>query len=526
LIVGVIAQWAASTFWGRICVGIKSATKYKIGLLIIVLIVLGKTSGLLKDVLITYYHGVSLVTDAFFIAASISSLLYAAIYSSISVLVIPLYSRLRANDLRVESDKVLSSVLSFYFLISVGFAVFTFQTAPELVDLFANAMSSDTRELAVDYLSIMSVTFILSPVVGFYNAVQVVNKSVVPTYLAPIVNNVVFSMGLVLFSSAIDFYKVLILGVLAWLVLIFVNYYKVRWSYSYRRPSYFNLINNKVFLIVMPAILSFYIEQANNFVAIYFSTRLETGSVSILSYANKLNLVLLSVFVVILTTLIFPKIADDVTKGKKDELSQSILNYLRPIIVLGFPVVFLMSFYSKNIVSLLFQRGSFDGEDVIKVSAVFGVAVLGLVLSLIRDVMNRVYFAHEDSLTPMVLSLLSLFVNAILCFQWYQDYALVGLVFAGAVSILFNCFMLLLLGQRRLECNLILPLLNKVFFCSIGLLLAGSLLSWANAFYPAYWIFTSMLFLFVYFVLLYCFRVKEVLFVCDYMGNQLRRFKR
>ena len=52
-------------------------------IILIVLLVLGKATGFLKDLGITYFFGISETTDAFFIATYIASLLYIAVYASI-----------------------------------------------------------------------------------------------------------------------------------------------------------------------------------------------------------------------------------------------------------------------------------------------------------------------------------------------------------------------------------------------------------------------------------------------------------
>ena len=267
--------------------------------LILSLILLGKLSGFLKDVLITFYHGISVVTDAYFLSSSISSMLYMAIYAAIPVLVVPLYSRLVMNELISRINRDLSAALSFFFLVSICVAFFVFGSAHYLVILFSGTVDEQVNKLAVNYLSIMALTFGLSTLVSFFNSIQTVNKVVIPSYAVPIVNNSVFCMGLYFFSSAADFDKILMLGILAWIILLVINYLISRKSFSFQRSAAFSLFSYRKFILLfLPAVIAFYIEQINGFVGIYFASELGVGAISVFAYSNKLNMIFLSVFLV------------------------------------------------------------------------------------------------------------------------------------------------------------------------------------------------------------------------------------
>ncbi|WP_137885660.1 murein biosynthesis integral membrane protein MurJ [Pseudomonas sp. 2FE] len=499
-------------------------SKYWKWFLIVGLIVLGKLSGFLKDVMITFYHGVSPITDAYFLSGSIASLLYMAVYSSIPVLVVPLYSRLRTSELRVAVDKNLTAALSFFLAFSLALAAFVLCAAPYLVDLFAGSVEGGVRGLAIDYLSIMSVTFALSTVVAFYNSVQTVNNSAVPSYVVPVVNNSFFCIGLVLFSAGNDFYKILVLGIFAWLALLFMNYRTVRPWFSLYPKSFFAFFKDKSFLLLLlPAAISFYIEQANGFVGVYFATELGAGAISVFGYSNKLSMIFLSVFLVFLTASLFPKIAAIASQGDKEELAGFVLDCVRAVIILGIPVVLFMIFYSREIVSLLFKRGNFLDEDVLRVSSVFAVVLLALPFSLVRDIMNRVYFSHNNTLIPVLLSVTALLINVSLSYALYREYALTGLAAATVASIVFNSVFIVFLVQRKINFNLILPMLKVIALCGVAAGCSYFLLTWLDGHLSRYWLILFCPFSLAYFLILYFFRVREAVLITSVAKSFFRK---
>lgn len=492
--------------------------KYVGFLVVFFLIFLGKFSGFFKDILMTFYHGVSVVTDAYFLSNSISSMVYMAVYSCIPMLVVPLYSRVLTSGKSVEVDRVLTSALFFFLLLSMCVAFFAFGAANWLVGFVSSSSDSQVKVLAVSYVSIMAMTFVFSTLVSFFNAVQTVNKVVIPSYIVPVVNNFVFCVGLYFFSASGDFYKVLMLGVLAWLVLLVINYCISRKNFSFQPGAAFSLFSDKSFILLfLPAVVAFYIEQVNGFVGVYFASELGVGAISVFAYANKLNMIFLSVFLVFLTASLFPRIAAVSARNDQAELFRYLMMCIRLLIICSIPAVVYMSFYSVEIVRLLFQRGNFMGDDVAKVASVFSVVLLALPFCLVRDVMNRVFFSHGNTLTPVLLSLGALAINLVLSYMLYQQYGLVGLAVSAVVSTLFNSLVVLFLVQHKIKLNLLVPCLKILVLCSVCGVISYFSLDWFDGLFPNYWLVLSVPFFVVYFMLLLLLRVREARFAFNFV---------
>lgn len=482
------------------------------------LILFGKLSGFFKDILMTFYHGVSIVTDSYFLSNSISSLIYMAIYSAIPVLLVPIYSRLSVVGDRSGINKALSAALFFFFFISICIAIFTFGAASWLVEVFSSSADGQVKALAVSYLSIMAVTFAFSTLVSFLNSIQTVDRVVIPSYLAPVVNNFVFCVGLYFFSSDRDFYKILMLGVLAWLLLLMVNCFVSRKQFSFRPGAALSLFSDKSFILLfLPAVIAFYIEQVNGFIGVYFASMLGLGAISVFAYANKLNMIFLSVFLVFLTASLFPRIAAVSARNDQAELFRYLMMCIRLLVIGSVPTVVYMSFYSVEIVRLLFLRGNFMGDDVAKVASVFSVVLLALPFCLVRDVMNRVFFSHGNTLTPVLLSLAALTTNLVLSYILYQHYGLVGLAMSAVVSTLFNSLFVLFLVQRKINFNLLVPCLQISVTCSICGVISYFSLYWLHEIFPNYWFILSIPFFLVYFISLLLLRVREARFLVDFV---------
>lgn len=480
-------------------------------ILIFGLILLGKATGFLKDLLFTFYYGVSEVTDAYFLANSISSVIYMAIFSAIPIIIVPLYSSLIAEGSQRNINRGISSAFFFFLLISAGVALFVFLTSSSLVDVFSSDMNPRIKEFASLYLSIMALTFIFSTLVAIFNSVQTVNGVSVPSYMVSVVNNIIFCVGLYFFNTVDSFYKVLMLGALSWFVLFLVNGFLTKKYLKLGLDTALAAFADKKFIFIfLPAVFSFYIEQVNGFVGVYFATELGIGAISVFGYANKLNLIFLSVFLVFLTATLFPRIAAVAARNDRQELSDYITSCVRVVIICSFPVVLYMSFYSREIVAMLFHRGKFFSDDVTKVASIFSIVMLALPFCLIRDIMNRVFFSHGNSLTPVVLSLAALVTNSFICYWFYRDYGLSSLAIALVASTILNCLIAVYFVQKKATSYIVTSSIRVLMVCLVSGSLAYSFLKISEGVSANYWQFTFFPFVIIYYVCLQVLHVHEV----------------
>ncbi|AXM95961.1 murein biosynthesis integral membrane protein MurJ [Pseudomonas plecoglossicida] len=480
------------------------------------LVLLGKISGLFKDLLFTYYYGVSDVTDGYFLANSISSLLYIAVYSAVPVVMVPMYSHLTSLGQKNTTNGKLTNALIFFFLISLFLGLSVALFAAQLIELFAGGVSRAVKSLASDYLVIMAMTFALSTVVAFFNALQTVHKHNLPSYIVPLVNNFMFCAGLVYFGSTGGLAEVLYLGVFAWFVLLLVNAFLAKNYFSFSIATFgFVQPDFKIFVLFLPAVLSFYVEQVNGFVGVYFASQLETGAISVLGYAGKLNLIFQSVFLIFLTTSLFPKIAGLVADGNRAQLNGYLGRCFRLVIICSLPLIIFMVYYSAEIVELLFKRGKFIDDDVLRVSAVLSIMLIAVPFGLLRDVMNRLFFSSGKNTYPVLLSLQSLVVNGVVSMLAYRSFGLSGLAWAMVLGTLSSFFVALFIAKRNLGIVLLRANLRTLFVAGTSVAFATAVLIWLNGLLAKIWVLNFLPFVCFYVGMLCLFRVEECTLIID-----------
>lgn len=485
--------------------------RYWMPLLIVALIVLSKLSGLLKDVMLTFYQGASSITDAFFLSTSITSLIYMGIYSAIPILVVPAYSHFRNRDCDKSFALQVSGGVILLIGASLAVSLLVLAIAPWLVRFVAPDAAPVVQVLAGKYLLIMAISFPISTAVGICNSLQSVDGKITPSYSVPIANNVFFCIGLALFGAGADFYGVLVFTVLGWFFLLVLNGIRVKGSIQF----YWKALDDRVRIrrlswIFLPAAFSFYIEQANTFVGTYFASTLPGHAISIWAYAGKLSMLFLSGFLVYLTTNIFPRIAAIIVREDNEALASYLVTCVRVVALLALPALVYFAFYAENVISLLFGRGKFTQIDAKMVAAILGVVLLAVPLGLARDIMNRVYFAYDNTAVPLLMSAVALALNFGFGCLLTSHFGLAGAAYGVVISVLCHSVLLILMVQRKLGRRLLLPMLGAIVLCGVATGVALLALECLERSFPGYWLVNWLPFSAIYLGLVYLFGIREV----------------
>lgn len=477
----------------------------------IIIVILGKITGFGKDLLLSYHHGAAELTDAFFIANSLASLFYASLYLSVPAITIPYYTRVidKLNDTHYQTE--LYSVCQSFVVLSVILSVSVFIYAESLVQLSFSEISYDTEKTAIRFLKIISLTFCFSTIVALFNALQVVNGSKFLSFIVPVVNNLTFIVSLLIFTRASEFINILWAGLFGWLFLCVVNAYYSSGLISFKFIASFPLFTKKSLLVVfLPALIAFYIEQINGYISIFFASGLGEGAVSVISYANKINLIVVSVFMVFLNVYIFPKLASSrfEKQGEGVEVFSSVI--FKWILILSVPLAFILYIYAKPIISLLFERGEFNKSDALSVASVLSILSLSLPLLLIRDLLNRIVFSFENTAITMLSLMISVAIHGVFSFYLSREYGLNGVAIAFVLSAFVNVVLLFIFLRIHFDIRLLSRNLKDVIICFLSLFLSAVLSFIFFGWVDIGWVLESIFLCISYLMFLYFLGSEEI----------------
>ena len=420
---------------------------------------LSRVTGFLRDFLIARAFGASGYTDAFFVAFRIPNLLRRLFaegaFSQAFVPILAEYKNQKGDRAtRLLVDHV-ATVLAWALLATCIIGIIA---APGIVYLIATGLKSDP--LAFDVSVVM--TRIMFPYILFMSLVALAG-GVLNTWrefkipaVTPVLLNLSFiaasllvaphlSQPIYALAFAVFFGGLLQLGLQIPALMRIGMLPRIAFSprMALQDPGLRRVLKKMV-----PATFAVSVAQISLIINTNIATHLAKGSVSWLSYADRLMEFPTALLGVALGTILLPSLSKAHADGNDAEYS-SLLDWgLRLTFLLALPSAVGLATLSVPLTATLFHYGKFDAQAVIQTGhalVAYGVGLIGLILV---KILAPGFYAKQDIRTPVRIAIGVLVVTQLMNLVFVPWIALAGLALSIGLGACINAICLYL-GLRR-----------------------------------------------------------------------------
>lgn len=405
-----------------------------VAVVMFIMLLLSKILGLLRDVLLAYRFGTSYINDAYTVAIAVSNILFAIFVSGFSESYIPFFVRLKAGR---EKNVFFSNIISVLVIISFLVAIFCCLNSDFIVKILAPGFYGKTAALAGSYISIIVWAFPFYAAFSILSAhLQIQEKFSTVNFCNFIVVNIMVILSIL--ASSVTHNLMLVIGyVIAEMVsFIILLIYFIKVADTCYRPEMKEMAVQFISLIklAIPVGLSFMMNQLNAITDQFFSSMLGNGTISSLSYANKIQSLFLALTTVVFMKVCFPRITFNFAKSnKKDGLYYVEKGYLMGIF-LTVPFSFIIVLFSKPIVLILFERGAFNSEATNIISGCLKFYALGIPFYAFSEIQSRTLTAAMKQKYILKNTIVVVVFNIILDYILMQFMGINGLALATSLS--------------------------------------------------------------------------------------------
>jgi putative peptidoglycan lipid II flippase len=173
------------------------------------------------------------------------------------------------------------------------------------------------------------------------------------------------------------------------------------------------------------------------------------GAVSYLYYANRLIELPLGIVGIAIGTVMTPALTHAV-RGTDRELEPRTMRHgIELSLGLALPAAIALLLLAYPIVRILFERGAFTAADSSSTASMLGAFALGLPGHVLVKALSPVFFAREDTRTPMVATLIGLAVVVAFGLAFMAIGRPAGIALSIAISGWVSALMLWLVAHRR-----------------------------------------------------------------------------
>jgi len=417
---------------------------------------LSRILGFVRDMIFAKIFGATMAADAFYVAYRIPNLLRELFAEgSMSSGFIPVFTEYQAQRSHAETKTFVQSVFTFLFLVLVLIVIVGVIFTPLLLSWIAPGFveHSDQFQLATLLARIMFPFLLFISFAAFTMGILNATNHFGPPAISPALFNMVMIFFILsplfdpIVSAAIG---VVVGGLLQWIIQL-PAVYKERFSLSFRRPI-FPLHPGllKMLKLLVPVTLALSVTQVNIFVSTMAASRLGEGSVTFLYYGMRLIHFPLGIFGVALATALLPTLSAHAARADFPGLQRGISFGLRMIFFITVPAMVGLILLRVPIVHLLFERGDFDRLATNGVASAVLYYTIGLWAFAGVRVVVPVFYALQDTKTPVIVAVFSMFLNILLMNLLSPSLQHGGLALATSLSSMFNFLILIVLIRKKI----------------------------------------------------------------------------
>lgn len=466
---------------------------------------LSRITGLVRELLVAATFGASAMTDAFNVAFRIPNLfrrLFAE--GAFSQAFVPVLAASKAQHGEAATKLLIDKVAVLLACALVVTCVVGVLAAPWLVWAMASGLQQDPR----GYNAAVVMTRFMFPYIGFMSMVALASgvlntwrRFAVPAATPVLLNIAMISAAWLLapwfkthgvepiyaMGVGVMVGGVLQLGVQVPVLRRLGLLPRISFRRSAIRAAWEDADTQRIAKLMVPALLGVSVAQISLLINTQIASHLPSGSVSWLTYADRLMEFPTAMLGVALGVVLMPQLASARASDDAQKYSALLDWGLRIVVLLSVPCAIGLLLFAKPLVAVLYHYGAFTEFDVHQTS----IALMGWGAGLVGIVAIKVlapgYYASQDIRTPVRIAVAVLVITQLLNLALVPVFKHAGLSLSISLGAVINAIWLLvgLLQRKRYKPEpgwglFILQVLAGSALLVVYLLWAASAFAWTD----------------------------------------------
>ena len=426
----------------------------------ILFLILGKLSGFLKDISLSYYFGTSATVDAYFVTTYIIGLFYVGIQSAIPLLILPNAVEKNVTFREQELAKSTAAIL----IVSLSLTTLLILVADVLSGFFLDGGSPETVNTAAYYIRLSSLTLPFLSVALLATTLRLAWGEKLPAISLVLAANLVFVSAIHLWHTKETFYFVLYAGIFTWILMSIIYGNVLLFLVKYLRFM-IRSISMSRFKKLFGLSKVFYVEQLIPVVGVYFASQTGEGGVSLFAYSSKIYMLYITLAIVFINSYLVPLIAEKYTA--KHDFGEQLDSIILTACLIVFPLAVFLVLNSEFIISLVFERGELSKDQISIMSNVFLILIISMPCVIVRDIVAKVILIYHVKISLFFIYLIGVILYILICSIGSEKISLTIVSIGYCMTML--SIALILMCHRHLRYKILTSL--KVFVsCYVGLI--------------------------------------------------------
>jgi putative peptidoglycan lipid II flippase len=417
--------------------------------------VVSRVLGLAREIILAHLFGTGNESDAYVSAFRIPDFLFlVAMSGAFGAAFIPIFGGFIARGDRARAWRLASAVITLTGAISVALAVVIFVAArPIMEHLVAPELTGDYQSIAVRTMRLLLISNILLGLgIAAKGILEAQDMFTLPA-IAPLLYSASTIAGAVILGPRIGVPGVAIGVVVGAACHVGIQIPGLIRSGMRFTPSLSLQVAGlgEVGRLLVPRVIGQAAFQINFIVVNYLANGQGSGKATAMNQAWQMMMLPHGVLALSISTVAFPAMARQFDVGRVDEMQRTFLSALRPLLFLVMPASIGLLEFRTAIIQTVFQSGAFNARSTSLVAPALAFFALGLSWYALVEVLARVYYAMQDTRTPVAAGVGIIVVNLVLSLILVRHLGYAALALCLSVSTGIEAAILLFVLQRRIR---------------------------------------------------------------------------
>ena len=433
---------------------------------------ISRVFGFLRELVTAAFYGTNHAMDLFVIAFTIPAFFRQVLGEDVvERAFMPPFKRLISQKKYAAGWQLLSSCLNIMIFVLIVLMVLLYLVAPIIVKLIAPGLASEFFPQAVTmtywilpFMFIIGLAAFVGGILNFFEMNKIYS-------LAPALMSVGVIIGIMFFRGILGIYALpagFLLGALFELVIQVPFLFKKRIRQT--RSKYYPVINfrekemkkvgRESGFIFLKSLLDKSVEIVDRMLASF----LITGSIASLWFAHRLILLPVAIIGLAISRSLIPYLTEKRALIENRDFLAGIRLGIQLNFTLVIPTIMIMVVMAQPIISLVYQRGSFDNESTRLTAIAFWCYSAGLLGLSLNAFLSRIFSIFQKNKIPFFVaifsSLLNIFLNFVLVKTPLKHG---GIALASSIAFSASCIVLFYLLLKEIDFKISVTMIIRDF---------------------------------------------------------------
>ena len=365
---------------------------------------LGLILGFLTQVVVAAQFGAGLEMDAFLASQTLPAYLHPALMGALAFGFIPVFVEHLTTGRAAEAWRAAGGVVALALAATGALALLGSIFAGQLIDLTAPGLAPAGRRLAAEMMWINWVWLVFNGLASLLTGLHQDQGRFGWQALVPALG-ALLRLGLVIFLcprlgvaglALATTGSVVLQSILLWAGVPQLR--QLSLNLDWRQPAV-----QQVLRLFWPLALANLLMRWDPLVERYLASGLGEGVIARLGYASRLNALFIVLASAGISTVVFPKLAQDYAAEGRAGLRRGLSLGLRMMWLATAPLAALSAALAQPLVQAALQRGEFRPDDTLAVAGLLQIYLLAALGACLVTITGRGFYALQDTRTPALV---------------------------------------------------------------------------------------------------------------------------